>query len=58
LEKKEDMRRRGVPSPDGWDAVVLTFAEPVAPVYAAPQLSFTTQFSRDPIASRTDIFGG
>lgn len=30
LEKKEDMRRRGLPSPDGWDAVALTFAEPVA----------------------------
>lgn len=30
LEKKEDMRRRGVPSPDGWDAVALTFAEPVS----------------------------
>jgi hypothetical protein len=30
LEKKEDMRRRGVPSPDEWDAVALTFAEPVA----------------------------
>ena len=29
IEKKEDMRRRGVASPDGWDAVVLTFAEPV-----------------------------
>ena len=29
LEKKEDMRRRGVASPDGWDAVALTFAEPV-----------------------------
>lgn len=31
IEKKEDMRRRGVPSPDEWDAVALTFAEPVAP---------------------------
>jgi hypothetical protein len=31
LEKKEDMRRRDVPSPDEWDAVALTFAEPVAP---------------------------
>ena len=31
LERKEDMRRRGVPSPDEWDAVALTFAEPVAP---------------------------
>ena len=31
LESKDDMRRRGMPSPDQWDAVVLTFAEPVAP---------------------------
>jgi hypothetical protein len=30
IEKKEDMRRRGVASPDGWDAVVLTFAGPVS----------------------------
>ena len=30
IEKKEDMRKRGVKSPDGWDAVALTFAEPVA----------------------------
>jgi hypothetical protein len=34
LEKKEDMRRRGVPSPDEWDAVALTFAEPVRPAMA------------------------
>lgn len=33
LESKEDMRRRDVPSPDEWDAVALTFAEPVAPTY-------------------------
>jgi hypothetical protein len=25
------MRTRGVASPDEWDAVALTFAEPVAP---------------------------
>lgn len=31
IESKDDIRRRGSPSPDGWDAVVLTFAEPVAP---------------------------
>jgi DNA-binding XRE family transcriptional regulator len=31
LEAKENMRRRGVASPDEWDAVALTFAEPVAP---------------------------
>lgn len=29
LESKEDMVKRGVRSPDEWDAVVLTFAEPV-----------------------------
>lgn len=29
IESKDDMRRRGVPSPDEWDAVALTFAEPV-----------------------------
>lgn len=30
LEKKEDMKRRQVRSPDGADALALTFAEPVA----------------------------
>jgi hypothetical protein len=29
LESKEDIRKRGAPSPDEWDAVALTFAEPV-----------------------------
>lgn len=29
LESKEDMRRKGIRSPDEWDAVALTFAEPV-----------------------------
>src|SRR5262245_40511995 len=28
LESKQDMRRRGVPSPDEGDAVALTFSEP------------------------------
>lgn len=31
LESKEDMKRKGIRSPDMWDAVVLTFAEPVRP---------------------------
>lgn len=31
LESKEDMMRRGVRSPDEWDAIALTFAEPVSP---------------------------
>jgi len=30
IESKEHMRARGIRSPDEWDAVVLTFAEPVA----------------------------
>lgn len=30
LERKEDMKRRGVRSPDEGDALALTFAEPVA----------------------------
>lgn len=29
LESKEDMRKRGLRSPDEWDSIVLTFAEPV-----------------------------
>lgn len=30
LESKEDIRKRGLRSPDEWDAVALTFAEPVS----------------------------
>jgi hypothetical protein len=30
LEKKEDMKRRGLASPDSGDALCLTFAYPVA----------------------------
>ena len=29
LESKDDIRKRGLPSPDTWDAVALTHAEPV-----------------------------
>jgi hypothetical protein len=29
LESKQDMRKRGVPSPDEGDAVALTFADPL-----------------------------
>jgi hypothetical protein len=31
LEKKEDMKKRGLSSPDNGDALALTFALPVAP---------------------------
>lgn len=33
LESKEHMRARGIRSPDEWDAVALTFAEPVGPEF-------------------------
>lgn len=38
LESKEDMRKRGVRSPDEWDAVALTFAEPVNDATASGRL--------------------
>lgn len=34
LESKKDMRKRGIRSPDGGDALAVTFAEPVAPMAA------------------------
>lgn len=47
LEKKEDMRKRGLPSPDEWDAVALTFAEPVAPESGVTfdAMSFESEFA-------------
>jgi hypothetical protein len=41
LEKKEDMRRREVLSPDEWDAVALTFAKPVAPKAFTRKLNYS-----------------
>lgn len=31
LEKKSDMKKRGLASPDNGDALALTFAQPMAP---------------------------
>ena len=42
LESKEDIRKRGARSPDGWDAVALTFAAPVA----AQNRSATDRYQR------------
>jgi hypothetical protein len=39
LEKKEDMKKRGLASSDNGDALALTFAYPVAPSDHAPQFS-------------------
>lgn len=44
LESKEHMRERGISSPDGWDALALTFAEPVA-VAAPIRLNFASEFA-------------
>ena len=45
LETKEHMRQRGLRSPDGWDAIALTFAEPVreASNFDAPPVAVTTR---------------
>jgi hypothetical protein len=32
IESKDDMKKRGLASPDDGDALVLTFAQPVAPL--------------------------
>jgi phage terminase large subunit len=37
LEKKADMKKRGLASPDIADALALTFAYPVAPRGASPR---------------------
>jgi hypothetical protein len=40
LEAKKDMRARGALSPDEWDAVALTFAEPAMPANFNRQLEY------------------
>lgn len=42
LESKEDMRERGLRSPDEWDAVALTFAEPVNEAAAAKKIDYAS----------------
>lgn len=42
LESKEDMRKRGLRSPDGWDAIVLTFASPVKTTHSSFSASSPT----------------
>lgn len=52
LEKKEDMRKRGLESPDIADALALTFALPIQALgLHAPQPSATVQHEYDPYAS-------
>lgn len=53
LEKKEDMKKRGLASPDGADALALTFAYPVAPSDHTKAFSTGTKHQVDynPMAS-------
>jgi hypothetical protein len=51
LERKEDMRRRGLPSPDDADALCLTFAEPVMPRLMSPLQGWTPLSQRPPTAA-------
>lgn len=44
LESKDDMKKRGLDSPDSGDALALTFAQPVDPLNKPPQ----NQPNRDP----------
>lgn len=52
LEKKEDMRKRGLESPDIADALALTFALPIAAVgLQHPQQTNNVQHEYDPMAA-------
>lgn len=43
LEKKEDMKKRGLRSPDGADALALTFAEPIVASAAMDSSAFISR---------------
>jgi len=54
LEKKEDMKKRGLASPDFGDALALTFAYPVAPkgIQAGPSEAARARREYNPLAGR------
>lgn len=52
LEKKADMKKRGVPSPDMADALALTFAYPVVPRSMQRMVEEREVENYDPIWSR------
>ncbi len=55
LEAKEDIKKRGLPSPDMADALALTFAYPVQPLSLAEEVGRHLERSKgyDPLASFT-----
>lgn len=68
MESKDDMRKRGLPSPDKGDALALTFAFPVAAPSAQTARSrrqvrheydpFDDGADRSVVTSEYDVFGG
>jgi hypothetical protein len=52
VESKDEMRSRGIPSPDDSDALGLTFA------YASPTMGRGAGSSNSPSADRPVVYGG
>ena len=58
LERKEDMKRRGLASSDDGDALALTFAYPVAASDRTGSAGRLHQFEYDPFAHAWDQLDG
>jgi hypothetical protein len=58
LESKEELKARGVPSPDKADALGLTFAAPVAPLSAAERQARALGIDTNKVLSDFDPLGG
>jgi len=50
LEKKSDMKKRGIPSPDRADALALTFAYPVVPLAKQKKSAAVAEMDYDPFS--------
>lgn len=56
LEAKEDIRKRGLRSPDGWDAVALTFAAPVKAGAGSASMHARERYAKK--KQRRSLWGG
>jgi hypothetical protein len=54
LERKDDMKKRGLLSPDAADAIAITFA---APSFSAPQFEDDEDYEEDYTDDRDDVTG-
>jgi hypothetical protein len=57
LQSKEEMRSKGIRSPDEWDAVALTFAEPVAPKKEVQLRTKTIEISKNGTLANANWMG-